>query len=123
MTKIGVILIVCLFITLKGKFSIQFGENFGGFSNLNIRDKKVVEISRFAVKAYNTQVLKNSNRYSLISIHSAKSKIVSGISYQVNVNVKESSCKHVNCRKIKCIFTVVEQSWLNLTRLTNYNCL
>ena len=118
MAKIAVSLFLCLAIILIQESASQ-GHIAGGFTKLSVKDKTVSKIAKFAVAKYNQAIGKT---YALLSINSAKSQIVAGTLYDINVTVKQSNCHKLRCKRVKCNFTVVVQYWLNSTKLTNYRC-
>lgn len=69
--------------------------------------------------------------YSLLKIVSARSQVVSGVKYYIEVKFRDSLCPKQKRRSLssasclhpeQCEVTVWEQPWLNHTELVSYEC-
>jgi len=120
----------------------------GGISNLNMSDPQVEKdlnrLANFALKeiaAKRTAVAASEGKpqkplvYSLLKIVSARSQIVSGVKYYIEVKFRDSLCPKTNTKQNRrslssasclhpeqCEVTVWEQPWLNHTELVSYEC-
>lgn len=64
----------------------------------------------------------NKPIYSLVKIESAQKQLVSGVSYHINVIIKDTNCDDESCGAETCVLTLWEKPWQNWINLTDFVC-
>lgn len=88
----------------------------GGYSVADVNDETVKEMASFATTTV-SQALNSAQPLTVVRIVSAKSQVVSGINYKMEMELKEGESD-----LIKCEVVVYDQSWTNTRRVTQCSC-
>ncbi|XP_053205459.1 cystatin-1-like [Panonychus citri] len=113
----------------------KVGRLVGGWSPKDVNHESVKENAKFATKTLNDR--SNDAHYeNLIHIHEALSQVVSGVKYNITMDIGKTTCRknEVESDKLeqcsldqkstikRCKITVLSRPWLNETRLLHSEC-
>lgn len=125
-----IFLLLCFYITI-------FGENvfaqkhkpspLGGYQSIDVNNENIKKLALFSLDSITQQTM-SKRSLGLIRVVSAKSQVVAGINYKLNLLVCEKDSTkneniimdYKNCRS--CDITIWEQSWLNNKNVTKVAC-
>ncbi|VVC40349.1 Hypothetical protein CINCED_3A011948 [Cinara cedri] len=100
----------------------------GGYQPIDVDNENIKKLAQFSLDSITQQTM-SKRSLGLIRVVSAKSQVVAGINYKIDLIVceKDSTKKnkdivmdHKNCRS--CDITIWEQSWLNNKNVTKVAC-
>jgi len=108
-------------------FAHEHESPVGGYHSVDVNDENVLKLANFALDSITQQTM-SKRSLGLIRVVSAKSQVVAGINYKIDLLVCEiDSTKnenialdHNNCRS--CNVIIWEQSWLNNKNVTKVGC-
>ncbi|XP_077342341.1 cystatin-like [Lithobates pipiens] len=112
-------------------------EFVGGPENIDPNNQDVLKAATFAVNSFNQQS-KKDYEYKLVKVVSAKSQIVAGVIYTLNVEIGKTDCKKGTTNDIQscslmqdshlaqtlfCTFRVLEVPWEHVENLLSFSCM
>ncbi|CAG6017089.1 unnamed protein product [Menidia menidia] len=124
--------VVC--VLAAGRFPDAKHVMIGQPQKVPVNSPSVVKAARFAVVEFNRANIQEQFAYKVLNITSAKTQIVAGINYILDVNLGRTVCRrrdtndtkpcalHADPKERECHFIVTEVPWENLHALTQHKC-
>ena len=88
----------------------------GGYTDVDVTDKSVKEMASFATTTV-SKALNSVKPLSVVRILSAKTQVVAGMNYDLQIELKDGKSNLIKCHVI-----VYDQSWTNTRRVTQCSC-
>ena len=88
----------------------------GGYSNVDVDTDIIKEMASFATTTV-SQAINSQEPLTVVRIVSAKSQVVAGVNYQMELELKEGENDAIFCKVV-----VYDQSWTSTRRVTDCSC-
>lgn len=114
----------------------------GGISGADVNDPTIKAVALNCSALWNQQSVSSPNFFKITCLKNATSQVVAGAKYTVAATISETACKKSdipapglltqsnvdscallsNGQSLDCVFTYLSQPWLNVYKLTDFQC-